>query len=227
MVVLGATSLGLTSCGGGGEAKTVTLLKTAPTLIKPPSRRRGEKPPALTAPTAPRTPPGPRAYSRYSASLYEAEVPDGWDALENEAPHGEFLRSKWRDPDDPNTSDLIDAIAGEKLSAEEKAASIRAATSSSTGYSEISFGPSEVAGLAGVKWVFQIRGDQRVDYFLNRCSTGIAVLGSTSPSHFSPLDATFAHVADSIAFTCNGKKHGGATRRPLAGAFRSRLSRAT
>jgi hypothetical protein len=200
LVVFGATSLGLASCSGGGEAKTVTLLKTVPTLTKPPSRRHRETPPP---PTAPPTARAPTVYSSYSASLYDAEVPRGWDALEDESSHGEFVRSKWRNPSDPNTSVLVDAVAGENTPAEEKAASIRAATSSSPGYSELSFAPTTVAGLAGAKWVFQIRGDRRVDYFANKCSTGIAVLGSTSPSRFSSLEATFAHVADSISFTCN------------------------
>jgi hypothetical protein len=61
-----------------------------------------------------------------------------------------------------------------------------------------------------VKWIFQISGDQRVDYFVNQCSTGIAVLGSTSPSRFSSVEATFAHVANSISFTCKteGNKRG-------------------
>jgi hypothetical protein len=149
LVVLGATSLGFASCGGGGEAKTVTRLKTVPTLINPPSRRHREKSPALTAPTAPPTA-APRAYSGYSASLYDAEVPQGWQAVEDETSHGEFVRSKWRDPNNPNTSVLIDAISRETTPPEEKAASIRAATSSSPDYSEISFAPTKVAGLAGV-----------------------------------------------------------------------------
>jgi hypothetical protein len=191
LVVLGATSLGLASCGGGGEAKTVTRVKTVPTLINPPPRGHREKPPALTAPTA---------YTSYAASLYDAEVPKAWDAVQDETSHEEFLRSKWRDPTDPNTSVLIDAIAGETTPGEEKAATVRAATRSSPGYSEMSYAPTTVAGLTGVKWVFQIKGDQRVDYFLNQCSTGIAVLGSTSPTRFSSVEPTFAHVANSISF---------------------------
>ena len=137
-------------------------------------------------------------------------MPQGWRAVEDEASHGEFVRSKWRDPNDPNTSVLIDAIAGETTPADEKAATVRAAASSSPGYSEISYASTEVAGLTGVRWVFQLSGDQRVDYFLNQCSTGIAVLGSTSPPRFSSVEATFAHVANSISFTCKTeKKRGG------------------
>ena len=50
----------------------------------------------------------------------------------------------------------------------------------------------------------KISGDQRVDYFLTECSTGVAILGSTSPSRLHELAPTFAHVADSVRISCSG-----------------------
>jgi len=73
--------------------------------------------------------------------LYSARVPRGWTAEENDLHKGDFLESKWHDPSEPTTSVLVDAIDGETMSPADKAGSVRAATSQTSGYRELSFGP--------------------------------------------------------------------------------------
>ncbi len=175
--------------GCGGKTKTVTVPATAPTTQ-----------------TAPAT-----SYERYRARRYTAEVPSGWTQEADQQRHTSYVESRWRDPSDPNTSITIDATANDTASPGVSAAGVRAATRRAPGYRELAFEPAGVAGRGAWKWTFQISGDQRVDYFLNDCATGVAVLGSTAPGRFSRLQATFAHVADSVSIACSAPTPGPGT----------------
>ncbi|GAC1530509.1 MAG: hypothetical protein NVS2B6_18620 [Thermoleophilaceae bacterium] len=84
-----------------------------------------------------------------------------------------------------------------------KAAEVRAGTSQTSGYNEVSFGSTRLRGRDAWKWVFDLGGTRRVDYFVNDCSTGIAVLGAASPSDFKSLAPTYERVASSVAITCS------------------------
>lgn len=171
---------------------TETVEKTTPTPNPQSPRKNRER----------KRPSAPTRFSSYTGTYYTADLPDGWVLEEDEADHSGFVRSLWSDPSDASASILIDVIDGETTTAQEKATSVMAATSQSAGYEELSSGPATVAGLDGYKWVFTVSGDQRVDYFLNDCATGIAVLGSAAPSRFGALEATFERVAHSVLPSC-------------------------
>ena len=143
------------------------------------------------------------AVTTFSQGLYSIEIPAGWPQEANDEPISVYYESTWHDPADQNTTILVDAQAPAPeappiVSAEE----VRAQTSQSADYREISFGPTTLAGLPAARWVFDVHGDRRVDYFLNTCGAGIAVLGSTYPSAFGGLASTFHRAASSIRVAC-------------------------
>jgi serine/threonine protein kinase len=147
----------------------------------------------------------------YSQDLYSVEIPSGWEQEASDEPSGDpvgsFLESVWRDPGEPNTSILIDAqTPAPDASPLESAEQVRAEVSDSPGYREVAFESTTLAGLPAARWISQMDDeepvDRRVDYFVNACGAGIAILGSTSPALFGSLASTFHEVATSVAVPC-------------------------
>ena len=139
----------------------------------------------------------------YSQALYSVEIPATWDQETSDEPSGSYVESIWRDPADPNTAVLFDAeTPAPTVPPISSAESVRAQTSQSSGYRELALEPISLAGLPAARWVFEVPGDRRVDYFVNLCNVGIAVLGSTSPANFGSMASTFHEVASSIAVPC-------------------------
>jgi serine/threonine protein kinase len=128
--------------------------------------------------------------------VFRASVPAGWSRSDED--RGRLQRTVWRDPRDSATSVLIDAIPGVRSTAEGRAASVRGGGTFQTGYRELAFRPITLAGRPGFEWQYQAGGRQKVDYFLNDCEDGFAVLGNTSPGKFASLAATFRQVAESL-----------------------------
>ena len=113
--------------------------------------------------------------------------------------------SKWRNPSEENTSVLIDSqLHRGNTTALGDAETVRAEASQSSGYREISFTPIRMQGLGAeaARWVFEVEGDRRVDYFFISCGTGFAVLGSSSPSNFGSWAPLFQEVANSVYPRC-------------------------
>lgn len=135
---------------------------------------------------------------RYGGNAISAEIPAGWSTIENEAHKPGYVESKWRNPADPDDTILIDTSTATHDTLEQDAAPVHDDLLRASGYQEISYGPDDLAGLKSWMWVFRLSGDQRVDYFFNRCASGFAVLGSTVPSRFAQLAATFRLVAESV-----------------------------
>lgn len=143
-------------------------------------------------------------FASFTGSKYTADVPSGWEAESIDEPEsGNRLVSQWRNPDDDNTSVLIDSSdPGPDATPIESAATVRAQTSQADGYSEISFAETTIDGQPAAEWVFDLEGDRRVDYFFNSCDMGFAVLGSTSPEDFATWEPRFRRVAESVKPYC-------------------------
>jgi len=135
----------------------------------------------------------------FTGNLYTADVPKGWNLETSEEKNSGRFTSQWRDPNDSNTSVLIDSQPSANGTALEGAESVRAQTSQTSGYEEIAFSTTKLKGVEAVRWVFDVSEDRRVDYFLVECGAGFAVLGSTSPERFDEMEPTFHHVAESLA----------------------------
>lgn len=141
--------------------------------------------------------------SAYSQSLYAVEIPSEWEQETSDEPSGSYVESVWRNPAEPNTAVLIDAeTPAPSVSPIASAESVRAQTSQSSGYGERAFEPTVLSGMPAARWVFDVSEDRRVDYFLNECNVGLAVLGSTSPAIFGALAPTFQEVASSVTVPC-------------------------
>ncbi len=139
----------------------------------------------------------------FRGRLYSAEVPSEWPAETIESRPSTYFESHWRNPDEPNTSLLIDSqIHNATTTPIEDAEGVRSETSQSSGYRELAFEETTLQGLPAARWVFEIEEDRRVDYFLISCGVGFGILGSSSPSSFGHWAPTFHAVANSVTGNC-------------------------
>jgi hypothetical protein len=162
-----------------------------------------EPEPAAPAPPAPDV--QAPSLGSYSATYYSVDRPADWTTeSDDQQQSGGWLRSQWRDPSDSSTSVLIDAQE-EQTTAQDKADEVRAATSGTPGYREISLRQTTMNGVPAVRWEFEVSGTHRVDYFVHddSCGVGVAVLGVTGPASWSGLEQTFSDIADSVSIDCS------------------------
>jgi serine/threonine protein kinase len=142
-------------------------------------------------------------FATFSQSLYSIEVPTGWSQEESDEPISNYLESTWHDPANRNTTLLVDAqTPAPSVDPIVSAEQVRAQTSQSSGFREVSLVPITLGGLPAARWVFEVSGDKRVDYFINECNVGAAVLGSTDPLNFGALSPTFHRAAASFLVYC-------------------------
>ncbi|MDX6654399.1 MAG: hypothetical protein QOH18_1109, partial [Solirubrobacterales bacterium] len=139
----------------------------------------------------------------FRGRLYAAEVPAEWVAETIEAHPSTYFESHWRDPQDENTSVLIDSqIHYAATTPIEDAESVRSETSQGSSYREVALEETTLQGLPAARWVFEIEEDRRVDYFLISCGVGFGILGSTSPANFGHWAPTFHALANSVTGNC-------------------------
>lgn len=72
----------------------------------------------------------------------------------------------------------------------------------SPGYREISYGPDFKEGREAARWIYEIDGDKRADYFFVNCGQGLASVGSTAPDRYPELASMFRAVAFSALPFC-------------------------
>jgi hypothetical protein len=189
-----AAVFAIAGCGGPAPAadkasQTVTVTKT---VVDPA--------PSSRTPKAAPVPARPRALELKSASsdYFNVRVPAGWSRSSED--RGEFVRTKWTGPG--GASLLIDVVPGETKAPSVKAGEVRAATAATAGYVERGFTATTLSGRDAWRWDFGVSAGRRVDYMLNECDTGYALLGSAPPARFAELRATFSKVASSLEPTC-------------------------
>lgn len=206
VVVAGAiVAAVLTSANGGGGVHAATVL-TVTTPRAASSAGSGADGSEVHHTSAPRAATGhavavqtgPLSLVPYRGTRISAELPVGWNTVENEEHKTGYIESKWSNPADSNDTILIDTSPATTDTLEQDAAPVHNDLLQASGYHELFYGPGNLAGVASWMWVFRISGDQRVDYFFNRCASGYAVLGSTVPSRFDRLLATFRAVTQSV-----------------------------
>jgi hypothetical protein len=115
---------------------------------------------------------------------------------------GNFLESKWHPFGNRGVTIVIDSIGGETASPSQKAQRVRAVTAAAVGYHDLGIQDITLKTRSAVRWTFRVGSAKRVDYFLNDCNTGIAVLGSTPSSQFHRYSALFRRVAASVRVDC-------------------------
>jgi hypothetical protein len=142
------------------------------------------------------------SFVAYHGRGIAAEVPAGWAIIENEAHKTGYIESKWQSAADADDTVLIDFSPATDLTLEEDAAPVHKDLQAAAGYQEIYYGVGDLIGSASWMWLFRISGDERVDYFVNRCRLDFGVLGSTRSSRFAKMRATFRTVAQSVQAGC-------------------------
>jgi hypothetical protein len=170
---------------------TVTVTKTVPARA---SRRTQTVPETTPAP--------PLRLESYSGTDFDVDVPAGWTLVKESNEEGGFTRTQWRDPADGRRTLLIDVSLGETGSAADKARSIRASSSATPGYSESFFGPTQMNGRQGFKWIFNLPASRRVDYIVTECGSGFAILGIAPVADFPAVQATYSQVAQTFEPQC-------------------------
>jgi hypothetical protein len=81
-------------------------------------------------------------------------------------------------------------------------------------YREISYAPDYKNGREAARWVYELDGDKRADFFFVECGRGLASVGSTTPSRYPELAATFREVAFSTELCQRGTSPPRRVRRP-------------
>lgn len=189
--------------GGDRAAQTVVREKTV-TTSKPA--------PATTGETEPAPEPTPAGEAEASASIlgsfhgraYSGVAPVGWEHELIDKPVSNYYENVWREPEDPeNTFIRIDG--GNPASSESPfvvSEPLVEEVRQDPEYREISYGPDYKEGREAARWVYELDGDKRADYFLVACGQGIASVGSTSPGRYPELAKMFREVAFSVQVPC-------------------------
>jgi hypothetical protein len=137
-----------------------------------------------------------------AGSVFTARVPANWTQEAFEVDKGGYLQSLWRDPAHPNDSVGVDTVNGETTSPGRKGRGGPGSYGEDRGIRRARVHTDGSRRPRRLPLGLNVSGDRRVDYMLNECSTGIAVLGSTSPSRWLAVKATFAKIAQSVESTC-------------------------
>jgi serine/threonine protein kinase len=207
-VVLAAGLIGAALIfSGGKESATRTIVSQSSDTTQPPADGTEEQVESNSAESASEeasaggsTNPSEVSYSQ---SLYSVEIPSEWVQETSDEPRGSYVESVWRNPSEPNTAILIDAESpAPSVPPIASAESVRAQTSQSSAYRELAFEATALNSEPAARWVFEVSDDRRVDYFVNLCNVGVAVLGSTTPSIFGSLAPAFHEAATSIIVPC-------------------------
>jgi hypothetical protein len=210
LLLVAATVITLILTTGGGasvHSPTVVTVTTAGEAAAPSPQAQANRATHLssspvTTPAGSSPAPAQPSFAAYHGQRITAEVPAGWAIVENEARKTGYVESKWQSAADADDTVLIDFSPATDLTLEEDAAPVHKDLQAAAGYQEIYYGVGDLTGSASWMWLFRISGDERVDYFFNRCTLGFGVLGSTRSSRFAGMRATFRAVAQSVQAGC-------------------------
>jgi serine/threonine protein kinase len=133
-----------------------------------------------------------------SASAFSISAPEGWGRTDV-ALTKSIERTEWTSDTDAGVSVLVDALPGSATPTEQRARNTRANTSQRSGYEELAFKATTLAGNDAWEWRYTLPGrGEVVDWFLNQCGDGFAVQGKAPSSRFDALEPTFRQVAESL-----------------------------
>jgi hypothetical protein len=204
ILVLGVALAFVVGKNNGRGATTTELVTTdsphtspavgaATTAQKKPSTGTSSQPPASNTPTL----------QSYSGSDFSMMVPSRWVEEVNERQIGREAESKWVNPAPSSEYVLLDVHTPVHTTMREGAEPVREQLAKQAGYTQIYYGPGDLSQHPeSWMWIFEVEGNERIDYFFETCSNTIAVLGSTTPSRFDGLRGTFRAVADSFRPSC-------------------------
>lgn len=213
LLAVGALAAILIGSGGSESPKvvreTVTATTEAAATVDEGDEGGGESEPEAEASVEP-----PGAGSGSSAPLpgleafegiaYSGLAPVGWEHELVDKPVSNYYENVWREPSDPEST-FVRVDAGNPVEGESPMAisePLVEEVRQVSGYREISYEPDFKEGREAARWIFELDGDKRADYFFVTCGVGVASVGSTSPDRYPELAPMFREVAFSMMPHC-------------------------
>ncbi len=139
----------------------------------------------------------------YSTDGYSAQLPSGWQLIEDAVDKGLYHDSIWRAPAPSRAQLKIAYRPGVSVGADRVASALRSRIAANPTYSELAWGPIELNGSSATRWVYGIDGRARMTWTMNPCSTSVAVQGSSKPSEMLRWAPTFRAVTASVKPGCS------------------------
>jgi len=141
----------------------------------------------------------------FSGRVYGGLAPTGWDHELVDEPVSDYYENLWREPNDPeNTFIRIDGGSPESIESPMAASEpLVEEVRGDPEYREISYGRDYTGGREAARWVYELDGDKRADYFFVACGQGLASLGSTSRERYPELAQMFREVAFATQIYCD------------------------
>ena len=147
----------------------------------------------------PRAKPSTRTFARAQFAL---TLPRRWVPIVRDRRHDGYLRNGWRPRGDRRTRIYVDYTRRIKAPARVSARRVRAIVRRNRSYREISFRRVTLGERRAWRWEFRLGGLRKVDYFVNACGTGYAVLGSTTARRWARYKSDFSRAARSLEPPC-------------------------
>lgn len=207
LLVAGVVAAVLISRGSGGSRTIVRETVTTTTEAQPTSTSASpsveEEAEASSANGSRRATalPGLEAFEGIS---YSGFAPQGWEHALVDKRVTDYYENLWREPSDPeNTFIRIDGGSPQSVESPMAASeSLVEEVRRDPEYREIYYGPDYKEGREAARWVYELDGDKRADYFFVSCGQGLASVGSTTPERYPELAAMFRGVAFSALVHC-------------------------
>jgi len=207
-VVALAIALGPVSQLAGGPSDT-TYADTGDLVgsSSPPSPTPVSSSPPAPAeqPPSPPTDESDETNANYETSSYALTVPDGWVRDHDEKSFGTFVESRWHLEGEPDVSMKVDYTPGFDGTPAEGARSVRNLFHGRVSdYAEVDWSATQINGHDAWRWRFRLddRDVEKIDWFFQACSTGVALLGAAPPDEFEDYLPTFEEVVTSMTFPC-------------------------
>ena len=222
MIAMAAAAVALTAgvavvvvliAGSGGEASPAVVRETVTTTteaVAPPVSSAGQSEASQShvpdsspheVPASPSSSPG---LEEFAGGAYAGLAPTGWERELIDEPVSDYYENLWREPYDPDNT-FIRIDGGNPQSLESPVAASEPLVEEvrrDPEYREISYGPDYKDGREAARWVYELDGDKRADYFFVACGQGLASLGSTSPQRYPELAQMFRDVAFATQIYC-------------------------
>jgi hypothetical protein len=138
----------------------------------------------------------------FRRAAFTIEVPRSWRAGARDVQHQGYVNNRWHPAGDKRTTLLVDYTVGIRRPARVSARRVRNTVKRNASYRELAFGAVKLGGRTAWRWEFKLRGQHKVDYFVNACGNGYAVLGATRASRWSRYRRTFSRAARSLEPAC-------------------------
>jgi hypothetical protein len=204
ILALGVALAFMIGKSSGHGSTTTELVKTdAPNASSAQAASTTSPKERSTGASSQRQTPNTPGLRSYSGSYFAMMIPSGWVQDVDEKQLGAEVESKWSNPSDSSEYLLLDVHTPTHITMREGAEPVREELAKQPGYTQIYYGPGDLSRHSeSWMWIFEVEGNERIDYFFETCSNTVAVLGSATPSRFDAMRPTFREVANSFTSEC-------------------------